>query len=262
MSDEPTPPGEWVVPAGWRTIEFISDLHLAEDTPRTFAAWADYLRRTPADAVLILGDLFESWVGDDARFDAFESRGVAVLRDAAERRTLAFMAGNRDFLLGPAMLEGCGIRALADPTVISAFGRRVFLTHGDAMCIDDVDYQRFRAMVRQADWQREFLARPLDERREIARAMRARSEAVKAVVGPAFDVDKPTALARLRESRADILVHGHTHRPATEALATGIERLVLSDWDCDHARPRAEVLRWSAAGFERLSPDEAVRPAA
>ena len=260
--DTPERPAAIVAPAAWRAIDFISDLHLAGDTPRTFAAWADYLRGTPADAVLILGDLFEAWVGDDARGEGFEARSAAVLADAAAQRTLGFMVGNRDFLLGPAMLEACGVIALADPTVVTAFDQRVLLTHGDAMCIGDVAYQQFRGVVRSDAWQRDFLGRPLDERRAAARALRAEGTRRKAESGPWHDVDRQTAIDALRAAAAQTLIHGHTHRPGTEVLAPGLVRHVLSDWDLDHGgTPRAEVLRWQASGFRRLTPDEALRSA-
>ena len=249
-----------VAPASWRAIDFISDLHLGEDTPRTFEAWADYLRHTRADAVFILGDLFEVWVGDDARQGGFEARSAAVLADAAARRTVGFMAGNRDFLLGPAMLEACGVLALVDPTVVSAFGGRALLTHGDEMCIGDVAYQQFREVVRGDEWQRDFLGRPLDERRALARALRTESERRKMdPSGPWFDVDRTTALEAMREAAAPALIHGHTHRPGTEVLAPGRSRLVLSDWDLDQASAaRAEVLRWQADGYTRLTPSQAM----
>ena len=245
----------WVAPGAWRAIDFISDLHLTESTPRTYAAWADYLRRSSADAIVILGDLFEAWVGDDVRHEGFEARCAEVLAEASARRPVAFMAGNRDFLLGSAMLEACGLTRLEDPTVVEAFGTRVLLAHGDAMCIGDVPYQQFRRVVRDPGWQRDFLARPLAERRAAGRAMRAESERRKGESPAWVDVDRPTALAAMAAAAAPTLVHGHTHRPGDEALAPGRWRRVLSDWDLDDARhPRAEVLRWDAGGFTRLAP--------
>jgi UDP-2,3-diacylglucosamine hydrolase len=121
----------------WRRIDFISDLHLAEDMPRTFAAWERHLLDTPADAVYILGDLFEVWVGDDARHRAFGRRCIDVLSEAASHRTIGIMVGNRDFLLGGAMLRDCGALALPDPTLLVAWGQRILLTHGDALCLAD-----------------------------------------------------------------------------------------------------------------------------
>lgn len=265
MPRSPAPP-EIVAPAEWRCIDLISDLHLAEDTPRAFAAWRDYLRDTRADAVFILGDLFEAWIGDDARHEGFEARAAAVLAEAAARRPLFFMVGNRDFLLGAEMLAACGVEGLADPTVLCAFGERVLLTHGDAWCIADVGYQQFRAQVRNPAWRAQVLARPLAERRTMARGLRSESERLSAAhQGEWFDVDAPTALREMAASHAPTLVHGHTHRPATEPLAPGFVRHVLSDWALDHGHghgPRAEVLRWEDGRWARLAPDAAAAAAA
>src|SRR5205823_8020090 len=151
-------------PPTWRTIDFLSDLHLSDSTPRTFDALATHLRCTEADAVFILGDLFDVWVGDDARHDGFEAQCAAMLAEATAHRFIAFMAGNRDFLVGPDMLAHCGVVALADPTVLLAFDQRLLLSHGDALCLSDVAYQAFRAQVRNPVWQREFLAKPMNER--------------------------------------------------------------------------------------------------
>ncbi|HEY0821379.1 MAG TPA: UDP-2,3-diacylglucosamine diphosphatase [Rhizobacter sp.] len=257
MSDTLAAPPEFHAHAAWRRIDFISDLHLSADTPRTADAWAAYLRGTPADAVLILGDLFEVWVGDDARFEGFEADGAKVLQEAAAQRHVAFMAGNRDFLVGDEMLRACRVHRLADPTLLVAFGQRVLLTHGDALCLDDVDYQKFRAMVRNPAWQAQFLAQPLAARRDYAREVRRQSEARKhenATPAEWADVDPPEALRWLREARSATLVHGHTHRPASQPIGdAGAQRHVLSDWEMDHPPHRAEVLSLSAAGFQRLS---------
>lgn len=246
--------------ATWQAIDFISDLHLAEDTPRGFDAFAEYVQHTPADAVFILGDLFEAWVGDDARFEGFEARCAAVLRAASAKKHIAFLVGNRDFLLGADMLLACGMQALPDPVVLSAFGERVLLTHGDAWCTADLDYQRLRTEVRSPAWQAAVLAQPLAQRRVLARQMRAQSEMHQAGhTGPWFDVDRAMAIEWMQRANAPTLIHGHTHRPGDETLAPGRMRRVLSDWELDHgATPRAEVLRWRASGFVRLSLDAAV----
>lgn len=246
----------------WRCIDFISDLHLGADTPETFAAWAAYLQGTLADAVFILGDLFEVWVGDDARLDGFESRCAEVLTKAAQQRHIGFMVGNRDFLVGTRMLSACGVTALADPCVLTALGQRLLLTHGDALCLADTEYQAFRTLVRSAAWQTDFLSKSLEARRRFARDVRNQSEMrKKGQPSPAswVDIDTPAALDWLRQANARTLIHGHTHRPATETLGDGCVRLVLSDWDLDHPPLRAEVLRLSAAGLARLSLDEAVK---
>jgi UDP-2,3-diacylglucosamine hydrolase len=247
-------------PHGWRAIDFISDLHLAADTPRTFAAWSEYLLATDADAVFILGDLFEVWIGDDARHDDFEARCAGVLARAARRlRCVAFMAGNRDFLVGQALLGEAGVALLADPTLLAAFGQRVLLTHGDALCLADTAYQQWRRQVRDPRWQQAALARPLAERRQTARQLRDGSTAHQRQAAEGLgsaDIDLPETLRWLHAAAATVLVHGHTHRPATAELAPGIVRHVLSDWDLDHdpARRRAEVLRLTADGFARIAP--------
>ena len=247
---------EVLAPPDWHCIDFISDLHLAETTPRAFALWRDYLLGTAAQAVFILGDLFDAWVGDDARHAGFEAEAAAVLMRAAAQKRISFMVGNRDFLLGDAMLAGCGVAALPDPTVLVAFGERVLMTHGDAWCIDDVDYQRFRRQVREPAWQAQVLARPLAERRAMAQGLRSESERNAAVHGgPWADVDRATALRFMHRADTPTLVHGHTHRPGTEPLAPGAVRHVLSDWELDHAAvPRAEVLRWQRSGWSRIDP--------
>ena len=245
---------EWPVPAHWRAIDFISDLHLCEGMPRTFAAWSQHLRHTRADAVFMLGDLFEVWVGDDMRSLPFEHRCLEVLADAASHRQLAFMAGNRDFLLGAPLLQSCGVVALPDPTALRAWGRQVLLSHGDALCRDDQPYQAFRTEVRSVAWQSAFLARPLSERLAIARNIRQASASRSSFDGrDDVDVDTAEAVNWMHALGAADLVHGHTHRPGSNLLAPGFKRHVLSDWDLDTAG-RAEVLRLTRDGFERLSP--------
>ena len=249
---------EFVAPTHWTRIDFISDLHLAPAMPRTFDAWAAWLRETPADAVFILGDLFDAWVGDDARQEGFEAECSAVLAEAARSRRIAFMVGNRDFLAGSAWLDACGLSALADPTVLVAFGQRVLLTHGDALCLADAEYQRYRAQVRNPAWQAMALALPLAERRRRAAQMRHASEqrqADGALAGAAADIDFATAAGWMRDAGAPVMVHGHTHRPASAAFAPGCTRHVLSDWDCDTPAPgraRAQVLALTRDGIERI----------
>lgn len=255
-------------PAHWRTIELLSDVHLQPEAPRTFDAWRQQMRGSEADAVLILGDLFEAWIGDDARDDDFERTCLDVLREAAAHRTVALMHGNRDFLFGAAALAACGARALPDATVLHAFGRRTVLTHGDALCLADTDYQRFRALVRSPAWQAEVLKRPLAERRMMARQMRDASSAHGATRGDAdgttggpdgpganplwADVEPAAALQLLDAAGSDTLVHGHTHRPGRTRLSPTALRHVLSDWDFDGPAPRGNVLRIDAGGIRAV----------
>ena len=248
-------PAAWHAPRHWICVDFISDLHLSAQTPRAFVAWRDYLRSTPADAVVILGDLFDAWVGDDARHEGFEAEAAAVLREGAARRTVAFMVGNRDFLLGPQMLQDCGVRALPDPTLLHALDTTVLLTHGDALCIDDVEYQAFRHRVRDPRWQAEVLGQSLEQRRALARGLRSASQShQRESQQPPADVDAPSAAAWMAQAGTHILVHGHTHRPASHCAPGGLTRHVLSDWELDgKGVPRAQVLRWSGPGWTRLS---------
>jgi UDP-2,3-diacylglucosamine hydrolase len=246
---------EWLAPPSWACIEFISDLHLAPETPRTVSAWDRYLQSTTANAVVILGDLFETWVGDDGRHRAFETHCVDSLARASRSHSLAFMAGNRDFLIGPDMLAACGMQRLADPTILIAFGRRLLLTHGDALCLADTEYQRFRQQVRNPAWQRDFLARPLEDRRAMARQMRAGSIERQSGRQPDdwIDIDPVAAVEWLHAAAAPTLIHGHTHRPATHSLTPGHVRHVLSDWHFDDDHRRAELLRLDALGVTRVA---------
>ncbi|MEO8020713.1 UDP-2,3-diacylglucosamine diphosphatase [Polaromonas sp.] len=248
-------------PPSWATVDFISDLHLQASEPATFAAWQHYMESTPADAVFILGDLFEVWVGDDAvgnklpdgADSSFEDRCVRVLGQAAGRLALFFMHGNRDFLVGQRLMDLCNTTLLADPTVLDFNGQRWLLSHGDAMCLGDVDYMQFRRQVRSPQWQRAFLARPLAERQAIARGLREQSEARKKSGAPYADVDAAAALGQLQAAKAQILIHGHTHQPAVHDLGHGHSRVVLSDWDAAAPVPRAEVLRLTAGGLRRIA---------
>ncbi|MEJ7686263.1 MAG: UDP-2,3-diacylglucosamine diphosphatase [Variovorax sp.] len=245
---------ELMAPAAWSTVDLLSDLHLQAAEPAVFDAWQGYLQTTPADAVFILGDLFEVWVGDDAAAEpGFEAQCAEVLRRACERRPVFFMHGNRDFLLGASFAAQCGLTLVDDPTVLVLHGERWLLSHGDALCLDDTDYLQFRAEVRTPAWQNAFLARPLDERRALAQSMRTLSEDRKR--SPAMvwaDVDADAARACLAEAGAQTLIHGHTHKPATHALGDGLQRIVLSDWDLHAHPPRAQLVCLSSAGAKRV----------
>jgi UDP-2,3-diacylglucosamine hydrolase len=246
----PPPPriAELTAPAAWQVVDFISDLHLQAGEPATVQAWEHYMAHTRADAVFILGDLFEVWVGDDGPASAddearFEARCIDTLHTTAQRRAVFLMHGNRDFLLGNVFAQACGLDLLADPTVLAFGGQRWLLSHGDALCLDDTDYLQFRAQVRSAEWQQAFLAKPLAERRAIARGLRTESEARKRSGALYADVDAAAAAAWLQAAQAHEMIHGHTHKPADHAFCDGLRRRVLSDWDAGSTPPRAEVLR-------------------
>lgn len=239
-------------PVQWRQVDLLSDLHLGPDTPPTVARLERHLAETPAQAVLLLGDIFEVWVGDDARHEPFEAGVVRLLRDASQQRDLFFMPGNRDFLVGADLLADAGMTALPDPTVLDAFGQRWLLAHGDAQCLDDAVYQAWRATSRSAAWQADFLARPLADRRAFGPQARAQSRKSQAAQLMSTDLDEDACRALLAEAGATRMIHGHTHRPAEHDLGDGLKRVVLSDWDLNATPPRGDFIRLSAAGLQRL----------
>jgi UDP-2,3-diacylglucosamine hydrolase len=233
----------------WRSVECISDLHLQAAHPGTFQAWRRYMETSAADALFLLGDLFEAWVGDDVlEAGGFEAECAAVLHAAAQRLPLFFMVGNRDFLVGQRLAEATGMTLLQDPTVFTFGERRWLLSHGDALCTGDTDYQAFRAQVRATAWQQGFLAQPLSVRQAVARGLRQESEAHKATDRVYSDVNTGSALGWLEAADAQVLVHGHTHKPAEHALDARRRRIVLSDWDAEAMPPRAEALRIARDG--------------
>ena len=245
---------ELIAAATWRAIDFISDLHLQASETATFNVWRQYMQHTPADAVFILGDLFEVWVGDDAlQSGSFESQCADVIRQTAARIPVFFMHGNRDFLIGSALMSLCTTRLLDDPTVLLFEGQRWLLSHGDALCIDDLPYMQFRAQVRSPEWQQAFLVKPLAERQAMARGLRQQSEAKKQAGTVYADVDTELTRQWLLAAKARTLIHGHTHQPAAHDLADGMRRVVLSDWDANAKPARAEVLRLSADGLQRIT---------
>lgn len=222
----------------------------------TAEAFFRWLGSTDADALFILGDLFEVWVGDDAPAEGVVAEARDALAATARRIPVHIMHGNRDFLLGPAFHASLGTVALPDPTLFTWGQGRWLLTHGDAWCLDDRDYQQFRAQVRSPQWQAAFLQRPVAERQAVARQLREASEARKQAArrssdpsqaGWPFegyaDVDEPTSLQWLQRCDAQVLIHGHTHRPATHALPDHRTRLVLTDWDASAQPARGAPLR-------------------
>lgn len=242
---------ELIAPVNWQVVEFISDLHLQAQEPLTLRAWEQYMAHTRADAVFILGDLFEVWVGDDVLAqstgvaDSFEDQCCQTLRATAAHSDVFFMHGNRDFLIGTAFAQACGLQLLADPTVLVFGGERWLLSHGDALCLDDTEYLQFRAQVRTDSWQQHFLAKPLSERQAIALSMRQQSDSRKRSGMTYVDVDTGAARQALQMAKALKLIHGHTHLPADHELGEGLRRFVLSDWDAAAKPARIQVMRLS-----------------
>ena len=218
-----------------RTL-FISDLHLDEARPRVIEHFERFLGEVVpgSDALYILGDLFEYWVGDDGLELPLPSRIARALGDAAREMPVAFMHGNRDFLIAERFARHAGVRLLEDPTIVNVNGERALLMHGDTLCTGDQAYQAFRRQVRDPAWQAAALARPLEERVALARGLRAESEQAKN--GKAMDIMDvaPEAVEEaFRRSGCRLLIHGHTHRPGMHHhVVDGREctRWVLSDW--------------------------------
>lgn len=246
---------EITAPSHWRCIDFLSDIHLDASEPETFALWSAYMATTEADAIFILGDLFEVWVGDDVLVTpgSFEHKAVDVICAASTRAQLYIMVGNRDFLMGPSLMVQCGATALSDPSTLTFGGQRFVLSHGDALCLADTEYQAFRSMVRSPGWQEEFLAKPLKERQSIAKSIRAQSEHKKRGGTDYADVDPQAAAGLLQSLRASTLIHGHTHKPGEERLSDERKRIVLSDWVANAKPPRADVIRLSAVAGDSLT---------
>jgi UDP-2,3-diacylglucosamine hydrolase len=237
-------------PAHWHTVDFLSDLHLDRPGSPTLSAFAHYLQKSPASALMVLGDLFEAWVGDDALgiSDGVEQQVAALLHQVSKRMDVFILCGNRDFLMGPALMQACGAHALQDPSVLQFADQRYLLTHGDALCLSDTDYLAFRGVARSIAWQEDFLNKPLAERQELGRQMRTQSKAHQAAsrqLGAAawHDLDAPACLQSLQNAQADTMIHGHTHHPDMHLLAPGKTRWVLSDWDFESTQPRGDVLR-------------------
>lgn len=218
------------------TTLFISDLHLTPQRPQITAEFIDLLHGEArgVDALYILGDLFEYWIGDDAAGQLGYTpviRGLRALSDAGV--PVYFMRGNRDFLVGERFARDTGCDILPDPTVIDLYRERVLLMHGDYLCTDDVEHQRFRALVDDPDWQNGFLSEPVEARMRIAEDARQQSHAHKdSVAMDIMDVNQDAVRRAFAEHGTHLMIHGHTHRPAVHDAGqpTGTRRIVLGDW--------------------------------
>ncbi len=244
----------------WATVDFISDLHLQADDPLTAQAFFDYLRLTHAQAIFILGDLFEVWIGDDVlELDGaeFERQCVLHLAQKAQTCALYFLPGNRDFLISKDFLKSSKVQALADPCVLETQKHRFLLSHGDELCLSDREYQSFRSLVRSPQWISNFLAQPIEQRAQSAREMRAKSQEVQAQIkisANAFpDLDTEACLQWLSKHNCHCLIHGHTHQPNDLSLDSSHQRVVLSDWDAQSSPARTQVLRLEGEELKRVS---------
>ncbi len=236
------------------TTLFISDLHLEADRPEIGEQFLDFLggEAAEADALYILGDFFEYWVGDDDPDEYYASikRSLRAFTDSGV--PVYFMHGNRDFMIGEAFAVETGVTLLQDPCPLELYDKSVLLSHGDALCTDDVEYQQVRAMTRNPEWQAMMLAKPLAERIAIARQARSQSEERNKTLSESImDVNPEAVKQTIAEHGVEILLHGHTHRPAIHSIEVDdriAKRVVLGDW-YDHG----SVLRWDEDGMD-LSP--------
>lgn len=250
-----------------------ADLHLSEATPGITSLFLEFLAgmrqsagssQAPAakPALYLLGDVFEYWAGDDDLDSPFNARICRALKETTEAGIeIGFIAGNRDFLVGPAFAAASGVRLLPDPFILSLPSWQFALTHGDVFCSDDLPYQQFRAMVRDPAWQQGFLAQALPERKRQIAAIRQQSESNKQVRAgqdaSLMDVNRHTVDDFLHDQGYPTLIHGHTHRPAQhDHIVDGIhcERWVLADWkEAGDGRPKpfGEVLDWDGEQLKR-----------
>ena len=215
---------------------FVSDLHLDATRPAATQAFCEFLkyRAAEADALYILGDLFEAWIGDDDDGPLAATISAALAGLASEGVPAAFVHGNRDFLIGNAFAERAGVSILPEKSTIEVGGEEVLLMHGDSLCTDDLDYQEFRSMVRDPKWQTQFLALPLAARRALASTAR---DASRISTGgkpmEIMDVNASAVAEAMRAHSVRRLIHGHTHRPAVhdfELDGAPASRIVLGDW--------------------------------
>lgn len=210
---------------------FISDLHLSEATPDIEAGLRSFLAQEKgAEALYILGDLFEAWIGDDDDSPLATRISDCLRTVSASGTRLYLVRGNRDFLLGEAFAGAVGGTLLGDSTAIELNGRPALILHGDTLCTDDIDYQRFRALVHSPAWQNEMLAKPLPDRRAMAQQLRAMSaDAASNKAEDIMDVNADAVAQAMAGASVDLLIHGHTHRPAVHDVPSG-QRYVLGDW--------------------------------
>ena len=234
---------------------FISDLHLDANRPDIGAQFLAFLESDArdAEALYILGDLFESWVGDDDPNPHFAVMKTAIRALVDAGVPVFFMHGNRDFMIGRQFAEETGVQLLDDPMPLELFGERVLLSHGDALCTDDRQYQQVRLMTRDPEWQAMMRAKPLAERLAVAEHARAASRAHYASASEdIMDVNADAVAQSFLDHEMDILLHGHTHRPAVHLIELPdrrVTRIVLGDWyehgsvvSWDKQGPRLQVL--------------------
>ena len=231
------------------TTLFISDLHLEAERPDIADQFLKFLETdaSEADDLYILGDLFEAWVGDDDPNTHYFTIKRALRKLVDGGIPVYFMHGNRDFMIGRGFANETGVKILKDPYKVPMYGQKVLLSHGDALCTDDVQYQRVRKMTRNPDWQATILARPLKDRLRMAEEARRQSlEQTLNLSMEIMDVNQNAVKHVIRAFKVDVLLHGHTHRPGVHDIDLGnrkVKRIVLGDW-----YTQGSVVRWDSRG--------------
>lgn len=215
------------------TTLFISDLHLDQSRPQVTAAFEQFMAQMApsCDALYILGDFFEVWIGDDDDCP-FNARIVNLLHQYTSKGgQLYFMVGNRDFLIGKDFAQRSGAVLLEDPSVIDLYGTPTLLMHGDSLCTDDADYMSFRQQARSPQWQQQLLSQPLTARREIARQIREKSQSMNSLkADDIMDVNQAEVVAVMNKYKVSRMIHGHTHQPQVHSIDSDKVRMVLGDW--------------------------------
>ncbi|MAK14041.1 MAG: UDP-2,3-diacylglucosamine diphosphatase [Proteobacteria bacterium] len=214
------------------SVFFISDLHLEQNKPHLTKAFKNFIdsKVNLHDELFILGDFFEQWIGDDNEDDFIKSVKNILKDKTAKGLTVYFMHGNRDFLIGDKFCKEVGAILLDDPYIINLEEKKIMLMHGDSLCTDDEDYQNFRNLVRNKDWQEDFLSKDLKERKEVAKNLREISSLENQTKDEnIMDVNQSEVHKIIENHSVDVLIHGHTHRPFIHD-ENGVPRMVLGDW--------------------------------
>ncbi|TCS33302.1 UDP-2,3-diacylglucosamine hydrolase [Paucimonas lemoignei] len=234
---------------------FVSDVHLQESMPKTTETFLGFLQHHASRArqVYLLGDLFEYWAGDDDLETPYLQQITTALRRLSDAGVALFwVGGNRDFLVSKDFASATGATLLDEPYVTNIGGHRLVLVHGDAQCTDDAGYMAFRTQVRQPQWQQQFLSMPLAQRKAIIAGMRDQSRAANSEKSyEIMDVNAKAIDELFDASEAELMIHGHTHRPALHRYASPKgerQRYVLPDWDCDIESPRGGWIAITADG--------------
>ena len=238
------------------TTVFLSDIHISDQHPEISEHFKEFLlnEKSKINTIYILGDLFEYWLGDDDPNPSYGEIKLLLKKLSQKGLSIFFIHGNRDFLIGEKFAEEAGCHILRDPKVIDLFGKKVLISHGDIFCKDDKKYQSFRDQTRDPEWKKSILGKPLHFREEFAK--QARLESIKhtsSKKNEIMDVNKDEILKMYEKYNVDIIIHGHTHRPAIHDVffnGRNCQRIVLGDW-----YEQGSILKCDETGFDLIKLD-------